>query len=130
MGQQRALAGRRANRVLGGIRHSMTSRSEAGIVPLYLALVRPHLEHRVQFWAPQFKKDVEVLEGVQRRATEPVEGLEDMSCEERLGTLGLSGLERRRLRGDLIAPHSFLRRGRVEGGAELFSLGSSDRTCG
>ena len=53
-----------------------------------------------------------------------------MSCEEQLSTLGLSGLERRRLRGDLMALCSFRRRGSGEGGAELFSLGSSDRTPG
>ena len=58
------------------------------------------------------------------------EGLQGMSCEERLRTLGLASLERRRLRGDLIALCSVLRRGRGEGDAELFSLGSSDRTRG
>jgi len=73
---------------------------------------------------------VKVLECVQRRATPPVAGLDGMSCEEWLGTPVLSGLERRRLRGDLIAPHSSLRRGSGEGGAELFSLGSRDRMCG
>jgi len=52
-----------------------------------------------------------------------------MSYEELLRTLGLSSLEKRRLRGDLIAPYSFLRRGR-EGGADLSSLVSSDGTCG
>ena len=57
-------------------------------------------------------------------------GLEGMSYEEQLRTLGLSSLERRRLSGDLIALYSFLRRGSGEGGADLFSLGSSDRTHG
>jgi len=59
-----------------------------------------------------------------------VEGLEDMSCEERPRTLGLSSLETRRLRGDLLALCSFVRRGQGEGGAELFCLGSRDRTRG
>lgn len=44
--------------------------------------------------------------------------------------MGLSCLEQRRLRGDLSALHSFLRRGRGEGGAELFSLLSTDRIYG
>ena len=56
--------------------------------------------------------------------------LEGMSCEEQLSTLGLSNLERRRLRGNLIAVYSFLRRGSGEEGADLFSLGSSNRTSG
>ncbi|KAK4815807.1 hypothetical protein QYF61_007247 [Mycteria americana] len=93
------------------------------IVPLYLVLVWPRLEYRVQFWAPQFKKNV-------KEGKQVVEGLEGMSCKEWLTTLGLSSLEKRRLRGDLIALYSFLRRGCGEGGADLFFLGSSDRTCG
>ena len=84
----------------------------------------------MQFWAPQFKKDVKVLECIHRRATKLVKGLEGMSYEEQLRTLGLSGLEKRKLSGNLIALYSFLRRGSGEGGADLFSLGSSDRMCG
>ena len=109
--------------IVGCVKHSIPSRSKEVIILLYLELVQPHLgyEYCVQFWAPQFKNNVQVLECVQRRATKLVEELEGMSCEEQLTTSGLSSLEKRRLRGDPIALYSFLRRGRGEGHAELFS---------
>ena len=84
----------------------------------------------MQFWAPQFKKDVKAPECVQKWVTKMVERLEGMSCEDQLRTLGLSSLQKRRLRSDLIALCSFLRRASGEGGADLVSLGSSDRMCG
>ena len=103
------------------------SREKEVTVPL-LSSLRPHLEFCVQAWGPQHKKNVELLEQVQRKATEMIRELEHLSYEERLRELSLFNLEKVLGRPHCSLP--YLKEAYKQEGGWLFTRVDSDRTSG
>ncbi len=98
-----------ANRTLGLIKRTFGNISAEVVVQLYRSLVRPRLEYAVQAWRPHLRKDVDLIERVQRRATKLVKGMRGKSYEDRLRLLQMTTLETRRLRGDMIEVFKILK---------------------
>jgi len=99
---QCAKAAAKAMQVLGLIKRNFVLKDEEDFRLLFNGFVRPHLEYCVSTWSPYLRKDIECLEKVQRRATKLVKGMKHKSYEDRLKMLGITSLEKRRVRGDMI----------------------------
>ena len=81
-------------------------------------------------WRPQYKRDIDMLEHIQWRITEIIQGMEHLSYKDRLKELGLFSLEKRRLQGDLIAAFQYLKGSYSKEGYRLFSRVCGGRTRG
>ena len=75
---------------------------------LFCAHVRSHLEYSVQFWCPYLRRDINLIESVQRRATKYLRGYSHLSYTERLKKLELPTLAYRRLRGSMIEVYKLI----------------------
>ena len=92
----------KANKILGMLTRTFEYRDLKLFKSLYTTFVRPHLEFAVAVWSPYLKVDISILEKVQRRATKLIPELRNLPYEDRLSVIGLTTLEVRRERGDLI----------------------------
>ena len=128
--EQCGIAASKGNQIFRFIRRNITYNGKKLIIPLYKAIVRPHLEYCIQAWRPYRKKDIETLERIQRRATKMIPELRDLSYEERLKECGLTTLETRRLRGDQIEVFKILNGYKNIDRNMFFSLKKDSRTRG
>ena len=109
VGKQCGKAANKGNQILGLVKRTVISRKKTVILNLYKTLVRPHLEYCIEAWRPHLVKDIEKLEKVQRRATKMIEECRGKSYKERIRMLGLTTLETRRVRADMLEVFKILK---------------------
>ena len=103
-----SLQPKKANQILGMIKRSFNYLDLSTVKLLYICMIPPHLEYGNVIWHPRFKKDMNLLENVQHRATRMIPGFRNLSYEERLRRLDLPTLTYRRFRGDAIETYKYL----------------------
>jgi len=91
-----------ANKIFGMIKRNISVRSAESMLILYKTLVRPILDYCSPVWRPYLKKDIVLLEKIQKRFTKVVEGCQGKSYDQRLTKLGITSLEDRYNRADMI----------------------------
>lgn len=121
-GKQCNEAAKKANKMLGLIKRTITYKTRYNIMKLFNAFVRPHLEYSIQFWSPHYRKDIIKIEQIQRRATKLIPQLRNKSYENRLKELDLFTLEKRRTRGDMIEVWKIMKGKENIDRADLFTL--------
>lgn len=119
-----------ANASLAIIKRNIVSRNKDVILQLYKGLVRPKLEYCVQAWRPFLKKDIENLEKIQRRATKIITECRGLSYEDRLKVTGLTTLEERRNRGDMIEVFKTIKGLNKVNHQNFFKFSNNTRTRG
>ena len=117
-----------ANRILGFIARNFRYTSKELILPFYKSLVRPHLEHAVQFCSPHLSRDIDKIEKIQRRATKMIPKIRNHSYHQQIRDLDLISLVQRRLREQLIEVFKYLNRFTTASARGLFDYDLNDRT--
>jgi len=119
----------KARSVLGMVRRNFRRLDPEDFLIIYKTYVRPHLEYCVQSWSPHLIKDIQCLERVQSSATRMVPVLRKLSYEERLQRLGLTSLEKRRSRGDLIETFKIIRGFEKVNSLQFFKTSDTGHNC-
>ena len=97
-----ALKVKKANAMVGIIRRSFSFLNCDLFKTLYTSFVRPHLEYAQVVWSPHLKKNINLVENVQVRATKLIDGLHELNYRDRLIKLNMPTLAHRRVRGAMI----------------------------
>ena len=118
----------KTNKTLGIVKRSFTYMDKNMFMQLYKALIRPHIEYATVVWNPYLKKNIFLIENVQRRATKLVSGICHLSYEERLRNLGLPTLNYRRCRTDMIQVYKILNKIESIPVDKFFTLADGTRT--
>jgi ribonuclease P/MRP protein subunit RPP40 len=120
----------KARRIIGMVRRNFRRLDKEDFLLLYKTYIRPHIEYCVQAWSPYLVKDIDTLERVQKAATNLVPSLKKFNYQERLNILGLTTLQLRRTRGDMIETYKLITKKEKIDFNQFFKLATNDHYLG